>query len=131
MTKEDVTKVAKAMVDVADSMEVLVKNIRTYGKVLSEIAEIESKFIDPSKEAPQEETSKSLPAPNEEADTAEEPEKEWSLEEIRMVLADKSRAGHTEEIRALISKFGADRLSDIEPADFAELMAEAEVIGNG
>lgn len=48
-----------------------------------------------------------------------------------MILADKSRAGHTEEVRALISKYGADRLSDIKPADFAALMADAEVIGNG
>lgn len=131
MTKEDVTKVTKAMVDMADSMEVLAKNIRTCGKAIMEITETVSEFINLPREAPQEETSKELPAPNEEADTAEEPEKEWSLEEVRMVLADKSRAGHTEEIRALISKFGADRLSDIEPADFAALMAEAEVIGNG
>ena len=131
MTKEDVTKVAKAMVDVADSMEVLAKNIRICGKAIMEITETVSEFINLPREAPKEETPKELPVPKEEADTAEEPAKEWSLEEVRMVLADKSRAGHTEEVRALISKFGADRLSDIKPADFAALMVEAEVIGNG
>ena len=125
MTKEDVTKVAKAMIDVADGMEVLGKSIRNCGKALLEITETVSEFIDPSKKAPKEKP------PKEEAVPAGEPAKEWSLEEVRMILAEKSRAGHTEEVRDLISKYGAERLSDIKPADYAALMAEAEVIGNG
>lgn len=125
MTKVDVAKVAKAMIDVADSMEVLGKSIRNCGKALLEITETVSEFIDPPKKAPKEKASK------EEAVPEEEPAKGWTLEEVRMVLADKSRAGHTEEVRNLISKYGADRLSDIMPADFAALMEEAEVIGNG
>lgn len=113
MTK-DVTKVAKAMIDVADRMEALVRCIRDCGASLME-----------NKETVQEKTDSPKKAPK------EKPAKEWTLEEVRMILADKSRAGHTEEVRALISKYGADRLSDIKPADFAALMADAEVIGNG
>lgn len=34
-----------------------------------------------------------------------------TLEEVRAVLADKSRAGHTAEIRELLKKYGASKLS--------------------
>lgn len=124
MTK-DVTKVAKAMTDVADSMEALARCIRDCGASLMENTGAVQEKADPPKKAPKEKP------PKEEAGPEGEPAKEWTLEEIRMILADKSRAGHTEEVRALISKYGADRLSDIRPADFAALMADAEVIGNG
>lgn len=122
---KDVTKVAKAMIDVADSMEALVRCIRDCGASLMENAGTVQEKADPPKKAPKEKASK------EEAVSEEEPAKEWTLEEVRMILADKSRAGYTEEVRTLISKYGADRLSDIKPTDFAALMAEAEVIGNG
>ena len=120
MTKEDVTRLAQMMNGVADSMEALAGCIRDCSASLTEDAGAVQEDSTPPKESPKEKPPK-----------AEESAKEWSLEEVRMVLADKSRAGHTEEVRALISKYGAERLSDIKPADFAALMAEAEVIGNG
>ena len=48
------------------------------------------------------------------------------LEKVRGVLADKSRSGHTAEVRAIIQKYGADRLSDIDPKDFPAVLKEAE-----
>jgi hypothetical protein len=47
---------------------------------------------------------------------------------VRAVLAEKSRSGHTEEVRALLNKHGADKLSEIDPAEYAALLAEAEVL---
>lgn len=55
-------------------------------------------------------------------------EQPLTLEEVRMVLAEKSRAGHTAEIRALLVKHGAEKLSDIDPAKYPALLAEAEVL---
>ena len=55
-------------------------------------------------------------------------EKPLTLEEVRMVLAEKSRAGHTAEVRALLVKHGADKLSDIDSAKYPALLAEAEVL---
>ena len=52
------------------------------------------------------------------------------LEDIRAVLAEKSRAGHTAEIRALLKKYGAAKLSEIDPANYETLLQDAEVIGN-
>ena len=59
------------------------------------------------------------------------PEKEEpviTLEQVRGVLAEKSRDGHTAEVRAIIKKFGADRLSDIDSKDYAAVLKEAEVL---
>ena len=55
-------------------------------------------------------------------------EKALTLEEVRAVLAEKSRSGHTEEVRGLLAKHGADKLSEIDPAEYAALLAEAEVL---
>ncbi len=55
-------------------------------------------------------------------------EKVLTLEEVRAVLAEKSRSGHTEEVRELLAKHGADKLSEIDPAEYVALLAEAEVL---
>lgn len=55
-------------------------------------------------------------------------EKPLTLEEVRAVLAEKSRSGHTEEVRELLAKHGADKLSEIDPAEYAPLLVEAEVL---
>lgn len=54
-----------------------------------------------------------------------------TLEQVRAVLADKSRQGHTAEIRSLLQKYGATKLSQIDPANYKALLAEAEALGNG
>ena len=53
------------------------------------------------------------------------------LEDVRAVLAEKSRNGHTAKIRELLEKHGAAKLSEIDPQKYAALLAEAEVLGNG
>ena len=53
-----------------------------------------------------------------------------SFEEVRAVLANKSRAGFTTEVKALIEKHGAAKLSDIDPSEYETVLAEAEVFGN-
>lgn len=50
------------------------------------------------------------------------------LAEVRAVLAQKSVDGHTAEIQALIRRYGADKLSQVDPARYASLMAEAEAL---
>ena len=57
-------------------------------------------------------------------------EKAMSLEEVRAILADKSRDGFTAQIRDLLQKYGAGRLSEIDPANYMALVADAEVLGN-
>ena len=57
--------------------------------------------------------------------------KPLTLEDVRAVLAEKSRNGHTTKIRELLEKHGAAKLSEIDPQKYAALLAEAEVLGNG
>ena len=50
---------------------------------------------------------------------------------VRAVLAQKATAGFKAEVEALLGKFNAEKLSDIRPEDYKQLMNEAEGIGNG
>ncbi len=49
-----------------------------------------------------------------------------TLEEVRAVLAEKSHDGFTAEVRSLLEKHGASKLSEIEPARYATLLEDAE-----
>ena len=51
--------------------------------------------------------------------------------ELRKLLTEKSRAGHTAEVKAILTAHGADRLSELDPAEYTAVMAEAGVLGNG
>ena len=64
--------------------------------------------------------------------TEAQPEKkpELTLEQVRAVLADKSRAGHTGAVRDLLQKYGAAKLSQVDPKHYEALLKDAEVIGN-
>lgn len=64
-------------------------------------------------------------------DAATPAEPQLTLEQVRAVLADKSRMGFTAEIRSLLQKYGAAKLSGIDPAHYKVLVAEAEVLGDG
>ena len=73
--------------------------------------------------------------PEQEAKPAEKPKAvkvpEIPLEKVRAVLAEKSQAGFTAEVRDIIRKHGADKLSGIDPAKYADVLKDAEVLGNG
>ena len=46
-----------------------------------------------------------------------------------MSLSVKSHAGFTEQVKALIGKYGADKLSAVKEEDYESLMADLEAIG--
>ena len=52
-----------------------------------------------------------------------------SLIDVRKILAEKSRAGHTDQVRLLLEKYGADKLSAIDPSHYKNLVDEAECLG--
>ena len=67
------------------------------------------------------------PAPNIQEETTALA-KVITLEEIRSTLADKSLAGFTDAVRGLLEKYGAPKLSQIDPANYSALMADAEAL---
>jgi hypothetical protein len=58
------------------------------------------------------------------------PEKAMTLEEVRAILAEKSRDGFTAQVRDLLLKYGANKLSELDPTSYKALVADAEVLGN-
>lgn len=52
--------------------------------------------------------------------------KQITLEEVRAVLAEKSQDGFTSEVRGLLEKYGAKRLSEIDPSNYKALKEDAE-----
>jgi hypothetical protein len=51
-----------------------------------------------------------------------------TLEQVRAVLAEKSHDGFNAEVRGLLEKHGAKKLSQIDPSEFSTLLAEAEAL---
>lgn len=61
-----------------------------------------------------------------------EPEvKTYTFQEVRGIMANLSGKGKKAEAKALLTKYGASRLSEVKEADYAALVAEAEVVLNG
>ena len=67
-------------------------------------------------------------APVEKPTAKEEKKPELKLEDVRAVLAEKSRAGHTAAIRTLLQKYGASKLSAVDPKHYEALLKDAEVL---
>ena len=61
---------------------------------------------------------------------AEETVVSVTMADVKKVLTAKSRAGHTKEVKALLKKYGSDKLSGIDESCYQALMEEAEGIGN-
>lgn len=57
-----------------------------------------------------------------------ETEKEISYTDVRAILAEKSRAGHTAKIKEILISHGAEKLSAIDPSEYAALLREVEVL---
>ncbi len=60
--------------------------------------------------------------------TTKEEVKPISFTELRALCANKSRAGHTEEIKAMILDTGAHKLSEVEPNQYGELYQRVEAL---
>ena len=53
------------------------------------------------------------------------------LEKVRIVLAEKSQQGFTAEVRGIIAKYGAEKLSAVDKVYYANILEDAEGLGNG
>lgn len=60
-----------------------------------------------------------------------EPQKEVKLEDVRAVLADLSRDGHTKDVRAKLDELGVKKLSEVDPKHYPALLAWAEGVSDG
>lgn len=64
-------------------------------------------------------------------ETPEPAVKKYTFQEVRGIMASLAGKGKKAEAKALLTKYGASRLSDVKEEDYPALVAEAEVIANG
>ncbi len=110
--------------DLINALNALTKAIGALTeKITSEYLNTFETIYDPTVDEPQEEIPKEQPT--------SEPEKQTvTFVQLRSRLSEISRSGHTQEVKELIAKYGAEKLSDIAESDYAAVLAEAEVIAN-
>ena len=60
----------------------------------------------------------------------EEAKPALTLEEVRTVLAEKSRNGFTKEIKELLKKYGASKLSEVDSKNYEALLKDTEELNN-
>lgn len=87
-------------------------------KITSEYLNTFETIYDPEKNEPQ-----AAEAPKEQPTPKDEP---ITFVQLRSRLSEISRSGKTAEVKELIAKYGASKLSDIAESDYAAVLAEAE-----
>ncbi len=104
-------------------MAMTIEDLRAAAAAISEAADwLAAQFSGNADEATA--LTPAAPAP------VEEKKPELKLEDVRAVLAEKSRAGFTAEVRALLQKYGATKLSLVDPKDYEALLKDAEVLSH-
>ena len=100
----------KLLLDVVDDMRRLADSLQT---VADSIAGSTDAGDQPNQQqaAPQPERSKASAI---------------TIDQVRSVLADKSGGGKTAEVKALLFKYDAGKLSGVKPDDYAALLEEAK-----
>lgn len=105
MDKKKLMAVAEKMEDLAESIKALCAETK------------DEKTVEPEKK---EEKA---------VEPAQPEEKKYTREDVRKALAAKSTAGFTAQVRELLKKHGATKLSSIEESEYAAIMREVEEIG--
>lgn len=91
-------------------MKITIDELRNTALIINEIADgLAEKFGDVEKE---------------------EKKPSLTLEEVRTVLAEKSRNGFTSEIKNLLKKYGASKLSEVDSKNYEALLKDTEVLNN-
>ena len=112
-----------------------VQNMLEYGIELNPPLpqQYDAKTLEESKDEPEKEPeAQAEEKPNnavaEDAAPEEENNKLIKLEEVRAKLAALAQSGKQEQVKALIQKFGAKKLTDIPTEKYPELLKEAEAL---
>ena len=102
-------------------LELAIKDLRSAAATINEVANTLAEMF----------STTATEDKSQEGESVSPPEPQLTLEQVRAVLADKSRMGFTAEIRTLLQKYGAPKLSGIDPGCYKALLADAEVLGDG
>lgn len=103
----------------------LLGEIIEHGEAILEAAkEIKNIFSEEPAALPEKTEAKSSKKAAKKEQTA--PAKELTFTDVRAKLARKSREGFTADIKEILRSRGAEKLSDIQPADYEAVLKEVE-----
>ena len=121
---EGVGACSENLIGISENLISISEKVSVISKV---IVEIISEFqTETDKPAIETKAKKSAPK---QIEAKAEPVKEYTFIEVRTILAEKSRAGHTADIKKILVSHGAEKLSEIDPSEYAAIVAEVEVLG--
>lgn len=98
-------------------LDAQIKELRICGETIIGIADALAGMFSASAE---EETPKKA---------AKEEPKGLTLEDVRHQMTVIAQSGFSAEVKALITKYGARKLSDIDPSQYESLLKEADALG--
>ena len=61
-------------------------------------------------------------------DEEKEAEKKITIGELKPLLVSRAREGKSDQVKALLNKFGYNKLSEVDPKDYKAIFDEAEVL---
>ena len=111
---------------------------KSKSEILSEMSKLIHYFADLVEDLANVENP--VPVVEVQADVVEEPKPQEapkdqeqptiSIEQVREVLGRIAEAGLTAKVRELLNTYGAKKLSDVNPKDYASLKTKAEALKN-
>ena len=120
MKKSELEKISDGLNLVADGLRDLAKKECSCGKKDAKAKEPTIDEVPTKEELTDEKPNGGAALPN-------EPQAhEVTIEDVRAVMADKSQDGKTQQVKALLKKYDAERLSGVQPERLKALLAEVK-----
>ena len=102
-------------------LDAQIKELRACGETIIGIANaLAGMFSSQAEEDPSKKAQKKA---------AKEEPKVLTLEDVRHQMTVIAQSGFSAEVKALITKYGARKLSDIDPSQYEPLLKEADALG--
>lgn len=111
MDMNKMKEISQALADIAACGEYLTQLANSTRELLEEKAEPDTQS-----------------APKAAEGTQEEQPKKYTFAEVRKAFSAKSHEGYTEQVKALITRYGAEKLSAVKEEDYPAIMKDLEAI---
>lgn len=134
MSKVNISKVIEGVGTCSENLIGISENLISISEKVSVISKVVAEIISEfqtgtDKPAIEAKVKKVAPKKIEaKPEPVKEAAKEYTFTEVRTILAEKSRAGHTAEIKKILISHGAEKLSEIDSSEYAAIVAEVEVL---
>lgn len=120
----------KKVTTMLDAAATVIADIRSLADSLQVLVDAVSEGGAEGKTTAKKVLQKKKPAEELKPESKQKKEKPLSLEDVRAVCAEKSREGFTAGVKEILTKHGADKLSEVDTTEYKALLAEVEALGN-